>query len=173
MVRRAALMALALAMLAACAPDASDQEVRLEAVSPEARAARDAALEGRTQRTPPGSGESPANIAAAGAGTNVGAPVEAVTPRSVPARPAGVSAGDNVVAFALATSHAVGEAVYPRESGSEERQARACGRYASDDLAQQAFLAAGGPDADPRGMDPDGDGYACGWDPERFRRAVE
>jgi hypothetical protein len=29
-------------------------------------------------------------------------------------------------------------------------------------------LARGGPDKDPRGLDPDGDGFACGWDPAPF-----
>ena len=45
----------------------------------------------------------------------------------------------------------------------------ACARYGSPDLAQQAFLAAGGPDRDRRGLDPDGDGFACAWDPRPFR----
>ncbi len=46
---------------------------------------------------------------------------------------------------------------------------RACARYDSQDLAQAEFLASGGPRMDRRGVDPDGDGFACGWDPAPFR----
>ena len=31
---------------------------------------------------------------------------------------------------------------------------------------------AGGPERDQFGIDPDGDGYACSWDPSPFRKAV-
>ncbi len=31
---------------------------------------------------------------------------------------------------------------------------------------------AGGPERDQFGIDPDGDGYACRWDPSPFRKAV-
>ena len=33
-------------------------------------------------------------------------------------------------------------------------------------------LPCGGPERDPRGLDPDGDGFACDWDPAPFRAAV-
>ena len=49
--------------------------------------------------------------------------------------------------------------------------ARACRSYASADAAQTAFIAAGGPVIDPRGMDPDGDGFVCGWDPRPYRQS--
>ena len=35
--------------------------------------------------------------------------------------------------------------------------------------AQRAFLAAGGPDQDRLGLDPDGDGFVCGWSPLPYR----
>jgi hypothetical protein len=38
-----------------------------------------------------------------------------------------------------------------------------CGKFASGAAAQQAFLAAGGPEVDPQLLDRDGDGLACGW----------
>ena len=92
-----------------------------------------------------------------------------VAPTAVPERD---GSRPNVVAFALATVHPVGTKVYRREGGvSPNEVARACGRYASPELAQEAFLAAGGPQRDRRGMDPDGDGYVCGWDPAPFRMA--
>ena len=49
---------------------------------------------------------------------------------------------------------------------------RTCSGYASADIAQRAFIAAGGPILDPKGMDPDGDGFVCGWDPRPVRNAA-
>lgn len=97
---------------------------------------------------------------------------EIVQPQPLPSRPSG-SSGPSVVGFALATDNAVGQAVYTRSDPSAERAKRACDRYPSDDLAQAAFLNTGGPEVDKQGLDPDGDGFACGWDPERFRSAVK
>lgn len=74
-----------------------------------------------------------------------------------------------LAAYAQANTHAVGTAVHSRDFASPERAERACARYASADQAQSAFLAAGGPAQDPRGLDPDGDGYACAWDPANAR----
>lgn len=74
-----------------------------------------------------------------------------------------------LAAYAQANTHAVGTSVHSRDFASPERAARACARYASADQAQSAFLAAGGPAQDPRGLDPDGDGYACAWDPASAR----
>ncbi|MDJ0859534.1 MAG: hypothetical protein QNJ03_10665 [Dinoroseobacter sp.] len=96
---------------------------------------------------------------------------QVVEPEAVPARPGGDSF-DDIVRYALATSNSVGEAVYRRSGGSPERAARACGRYNGPNDAQQAFLNSGGPERDSRGMDPDGDGFVCGWDPAPFRLAV-
>jgi hypothetical protein len=39
-------------------------------------------------------------------------------------------------------------------------------------MAQIAFLERGGPKRDTLGLDPDGDGFACYWDPAPFRKAV-
>jgi hypothetical protein len=74
--------------------------------------------------------------------------------------------GINIALFAQQTTNAVGERVYPRRGGL----GGGCGRYRTADEAQRAFLAAGGPADDPRGLDPDGDGFACGWDPTPFRQ---
>ncbi|MEM6386148.1 MAG: hypothetical protein AAF718_07925 [Pseudomonadota bacterium] len=93
------------------------------------------------------------------------------TPEAVPARPGG-RAAPNIVAFALSTNNAVGQPVYDRSSRyNEDRYRRACAEFGSSDQAQAAFLAAGGPDRDRRGLDPDGDGFACFWDPSPFRTA--
>ncbi len=77
----------------------------------------------------------------------------------------------NIVEYALATTNAVGQQVYPRSGGNAARTQRNCASYGSPGLAQEAFLAAGGPERDRRGLDPDGDGFACSWDPTPFRAA--
>ena len=42
-----------------------------------------------------------------------------------------------------------------------------CAAWPSPEAAQRAFLAQGGPQRDPLGLDPDGDGRVCGWTPSR------
>ncbi|MEO0918793.1 MAG: hypothetical protein AAFY31_17745 [Pseudomonadota bacterium] len=92
-------------------------------------------------------------------------------PEAVPSRPSG-RAAPNIVSFALATNNAVGQSVYDRPNRfNEDRYRRACADFGSSDQAQAAFLAAGGPERDRRGLDPDGDGFACFWDPTPFRAA--
>jgi hypothetical protein len=94
---------------------------------------------------------------------------QVIQPGALPTRTG--SSGPNIVAFALSTTHAPGTPVY-RRSGFGNRDPFAnCGRYASADLAQEAFLEAGGPERDRQGLDPDGDGFVCGWDPRPFRAA--
>lgn len=96
---------------------------------------------------------------------------EQATPEAVPERPSG-RAAPNIVAYALETNNQVGQSIY-RRSGrfNEDRYRRACAEFGSGDQAQAAFLAAGGPDRDRRGLDPDGDGFACFWNPGPFRTA--
>ena len=94
-----------------------------------------------------------------------------IQPGALPTRPGGNE--PSIVQFALATNHARGAAVYSRPSlGAGARFDRNCAKYASSDQAQIAFLKAGGPERDRYGIDPDGDGYACYWDPTPFRAAV-
>ena len=77
-----------------------------------------------------------------------------------------------VIDFALSTSNAVGQKTYDRPGRqSQDRFYRACAKYGSQDQAQEEFLQAGGPQRDGRGVDPDGDGFACFWDPSPFRLA--
>lgn len=93
-----------------------------------------------------------------------------IQPEAVPERPGGT--GPNIVAYALSTTNRVGEAVHRRDGGGSESQyRRACARLGSSDKAQETFLASGGPRRDPKGLDPDGDGFACFWDPAPFRAA--
>ncbi|OSP55224.1 hypothetical protein [Pseudoruegeria sp. SK021] len=183
-------------------PD-SGSPVFLEPVSPEARAQRDVLLQGGgassgTVGLQPSSvpseaavnpaaqtaGVSPAQTAgvspvqtttltstATAASTAAPSSYQVVSPKPVPSRPSG--SAPSVAGYALETTHAPGTTVYQRNASSTERSDRACARYASDDLAQAAFLQTGGPAEDGQGLDPDGDGFACAWDPERFRQAIK
>lgn len=80
----------------------------------------------------------------------------------------------NIVAFALQTSNPRGVQVHSRSGVNlQARMQRNCARYASPDLAQIDFLQSGGPERDRKTLDPDGDGFACSWDPAPFRAAVK
>ncbi|MBU2889423.1 hypothetical protein [Celeribacter halophilus] len=95
-----------------------------------------------------------------------------IQPTAVPERPAG-DAG-TIVEFALSTTNNVGEALYSRLiPGAAARAARNCAKYPSADLAQEDFLKNGGPERNAKGLDPDGDGFACSWDPAPFRLAAQ
>jgi hypothetical protein len=92
---------------------------------------------------------------------------QVIQPQALPKR---TSTEPNIVAYALATSHPVGTKIYNRSGfNAANRFNRSCGEFRHSDQAQIAFLAGGGPERDRRGMDPDGDGYACGWDPSVYR----
>lgn len=71
----------------------------------------------------------------------------------------------NVTLYAQQSTNAVGERIYKRRPGI----GGSCGRYVSADAAQRAFLEAGGPANDPKGLDSDGDGFACSFDPAPYR----
>ncbi len=93
---------------------------------------------------------------------------EVISPTDVPDRPG--TNRPNIVEYALQTTNPVGSTLYSRSRfGSDARHQRACAGYASPDLAQEDFLAQGGPQKDRKGLDPDGDGFACTWSPAPFR----
>ena len=94
-----------------------------------------------------------------------------IQPSELPTRPG--DTGPNIVEFALATTNPPGAQLYTRSAIRLGSSNAACGKFASPDQAQQAFLAAGGPDRDRKGLDPDGDGFACYWDPRPFRTALQ
>lgn len=77
----------------------------------------------------------------------------------------------NVILFALRTNHAVGEEVFERVTilVFEPSVLRRCREFPDAEAAQHAFLDAGGPQEDDLLIDPDGDGFVCGWDPEIYR----
>ena len=84
---------------------------------------------------------------------------------------AGEGTGPNIVEYAVLSSNPLGNKLYNRLGfNAANRFARNCRDYPSSDQAQIDFLSRGGPERDPRGLDPDGDGYACDWDPTPFQR---
>ena len=94
---------------------------------------------------------------------------EVIQPTALPSRSGNTQ--PNVVQYALQTSNPRGTQVYRRLSiASASRFQRNCAQYSSADEAQIDFLAFGGPERDRKGLDPDGDGFACAWDPAPFRR---
>ena len=94
-----------------------------------------------------------------------------ITPTALPTRAGGSQ--PNIVEYALRTTNPRGAQIYPRSGfNNAAKAARNCARFTSPDQAQAAFLSQGGPERDGRGLDPDGDGYACFWDPAPFRQAV-
>ncbi len=91
-----------------------------------------------------------------------------IAPSALPSRPGSV--GPNIVEYALSTTNDVGEPLYRRSAlFAKSRYQRNCAKYPSPDQAQMDFLRRGGPKRDPLGLDPDGDGFACTWDPRPFR----
>ena len=95
-----------------------------------------------------------------------------VAPTALPTRSAAGSQ-PNIVNYALQSSNPRGTKVFTRTGFNRDaKAARNCAGFASADQAQIAFLSQGGPQKDRKGLDPDGDGYACAWDPAPFRQAV-
>ncbi|MGY6410297.1 MAG: hypothetical protein ACXIUV_04635 [Alkalilacustris sp.] len=78
----------------------------------------------------------------------------------------------NIVAFALRTNHSVGQQRFNRSALTLRSHAQSCATFPNADRAQEEFLRRGGPERDPLNLDPDGDGFACTWSPEPFRRAA-
>lgn len=94
-----------------------------------------------------------------------------IQPTAIPERDG--STGPNIIEYALSAPNTVGQEYYSRFVFSGQgRFQRNCAAYGSPDEAQRDFLSRGGPERDARGIDPDGDGFACGWDPAPFRLAV-
>lgn len=96
---------------------------------------------------------------------------EEVMPTAIPTRTS--NAGPNIVEYALNAPNAKGQEWYSRSILSTQgRFQRNCVKYMSPDAAQRDFLESGGPERDTKGLDPDGDGFACGWDPAPFLLAA-
>lgn len=89
-----------------------------------------------------------------------------IQPTALPGRQ---NTGPNIVAYALSAPNVKGQEWYSRFMLSgQSRYRRNCAKYNNPDEAQRDFLSRGGPESDRLGIDPDGDGFACGWDPAPF-----
>ena len=94
---------------------------------------------------------------------DLAAQYQVIQPDGLPERP---NSGPNITAYALSALNVLGQEWYSRFALSgQSRFERNCASYNTPDDAQRDFLSRGGPERDPRGIDPDGDGFACGWDP--------
>ena len=93
-----------------------------------------------------------------------------VQPTAVPNRPSGTA--PTPIEFALQVTHPVGQKTYNRSLFGAKKPSPNCARYPSAEQAQDAFLKAGGPQKDKLKLDPDGDGYACAWNPAKYRQLV-
>jgi len=92
-----------------------------------------------------------------------------IQPTALPTRVKTVS----VVEYALSSKNKVGEKKFSRFNLLGAKLAiKNCARFATPDDAQLAFLRAGGPRRDSKNLDPDGDGFACDWSPETYRKLV-
>ncbi|MDB2407299.1 hypothetical protein N9W17_02045 [Jannaschia sp.] len=82
--------------------------------------------------------------------------------------------GPNIISYAIERAKPVGASGSFRRSLTASARAsnRRCEGYRTADVAQEEFLSAGGPDRDRLGLDPDGDGNACAWNPASFRNLV-
>lgn len=96
-----------------------------------------------------------------------------VQPTDLPERTDEAEAAVDLVQYALNAPNKKGESIYPRSRVALANSERACGRYDNPEAAQQAFMRAGGPQRDSKNLDPDGDGFACFWDPTPFQKAKQ
>tara|TARA_Y200000002_G_scaffold36429_1_gene26743 strand:- start:83 stop:601 length:519 start_codon:yes stop_codon:yes gene_type:complete len=75
----------------------------------------------------------------------------------------------NLAVFARSVSNEVGEKIYFRNFlGAEVNSG--CEKFLNKNAAQIFFLKNGGPKNDYYNIDTDGDGFACKWDPEIYRK---
>ena len=91
-----------------------------------------------------------------------------IDPTAIPERPQ--DTGPNIVEYALNAPNVKGQEWYSRSIFATQRKfVKNCAKYPTPDAAQRDFMQRGGPDRDRLGLDPDGDGFACAWDPAPFK----
>ncbi|SPH17310.1 hypothetical protein DEA8626_00828 [Defluviimonas aquaemixtae] len=74
-----------------------------------------------------------------------------------------------IIQYAINAPNRLGQPIYKRSGLTLSNFDRSCARYATPEAAQAAFLRSGGPKRDPKNLDPDGDGFACYWDPTPYQ----
>ena len=75
----------------------------------------------------------------------------------------------NLAVFARSVSNKLGEKIYYRNFVSID-SSLGCKKFSNKNDAQIFFLENGGPKHDLHNIDPDGDGFACKWDPAIYRK---
>ncbi len=75
----------------------------------------------------------------------------------------------NLAVFARSVSNKLGEKIYYRNYISSN-SGLGCKKFSNKNDAQIFFLENGGPKNDFHNIDADGDGFACKWDPEIYRK---
>ena len=75
----------------------------------------------------------------------------------------------NLAVFARSVTNKVGEKIYYRNFLSTD-DSSGCKKFLNRNAAQTFFLKNGGPKNDYHNIDVDGDGFACKWDPEIYRK---
>ena len=78
----------------------------------------------------------------------------------------------NVALYAIRTQNEVGQKIYERFP-FKQKKLDPCLRFVSTDDAQRFFLKNNGPKNDLWNLDPDGDGFACKWNPLRYRKLLK
>lgn len=90
---------------------------------------------------------------------------------STDVRPATYATSETVLTrYAVAVSNNPGVSRFKRVGRADADTTEACSAFSGAEAAQVSFIARGGPNADPLGLDPDGDGFVCGWDPVPYRK---
>ena len=77
----------------------------------------------------------------------------------------------NLALYARQTFNAIGEKIYKRNP-TKKKKLDPCLRFISSEDAQRFFLKNNGPQKDFWNLDPDGDGFACKWNPEQYRKIL-
>ena len=92
-----------------------------------------------------------------------------IAPTALPERTG--NATSPIIEYAINAPNRLGQKAYERSGLALADHEKACLRYASPAEAQETFLNSGGPRRDSKNLDPDGDGFACKWDPTPFQKA--
>ena len=77
----------------------------------------------------------------------------------------------NVAVYARQTTHSIGDRKYTRMK-VKSKKIDPCLRFQTGDDAQRFFLSNSGPVKDFWNLDQDGDGFACKWNPEPYRKIL-
>ena len=75
----------------------------------------------------------------------------------------------NLAVFARSVSNRIGEKIYFRNFLGNDVNS-SCEKFSNENAAQIFFLENGGPKNDYHNIDVDGDGFACKWNPDIYRK---